>query len=391
MLLLKSLVPGLLPLVIFVGADALFGETIGLLVGIGVGIVEFAWVLIKDKKADPFVAADTILLAIAGGLSFVLHDAIFFKLKPAIIEFVLAAAMGGMLVLPPAYLKGYIGRQLRGIAIPDSAMPQMKRSLSLMLAVLAAHVALTAYAAVALSTAAWGFVSGGLLYILFGVFAVGQFASAKLKAKRLSSGASGEEMLPLIDEAGTVIGTAPRSECHKGPGKLHPVVHLQVIDGRGGMYLQKRSAIKDLLPGKWDSAVGGHVSAGEDLETALSRELREELGVTKLALESSGAAIEPILRYRWDSELESELVFSFIVTYGGPFAPDGVEVEEGRFWSLAEIGASLGKGVFTPNFEHEYGLLQAAAAAAKARVAAETALEATTTGSSATAEPKRRR
>ncbi len=132
MLLLKSLLPGLLPLVIFVGADAVFGETVGLLVGIGTGVAEFAYTLIKDRKADPFVAADTILLALAGGLSLLLRDAIFFKLKPAIIEFVLAVAMGGMLVLPPSYLKGYIGRQLRGVAIPDSAMPAMQRSLRFM-------------------------------------------------------------------------------------------------------------------------------------------------------------------------------------------------------------------------------------------------------------------
>jgi isopentenyldiphosphate isomerase/intracellular septation protein A len=362
MILLKSLLPGLLPLLIFVGADALFGETVGLIVGIGTGIVEFAYTLIRQKKADPFVAGDTILLALAGGLSLVLRDDIFFKLKPAIIEFVLAGAMGAMLALPPAYLKGYIGRQLRGISIPDSALPSMKKGLGIMLVLIVAHAGLTAYASFAMSTAAWGFVSGGLLYIVFAVYALGQFAAARLKARRAATSSGGEEMLLLVDEEGKVLGVAPRSECHKGPGKLHPVVHLQIVDGRGSMYLQKRAEDKDTQPGKWDSAVGGHVSAGEDLDTALTRELREELGVTKLSLDASGARVDPILRYRWDSDQESELVFSFIVTYGGPFAPDGKEVSEGRFWSFAEIRANLGKGLLTPNFEHEFGLIEKAAA-----------------------------
>jgi isopentenyldiphosphate isomerase/intracellular septation protein A len=382
MLLLKSLIPGLLPLVIFVGADALFGETIGLMVGVGVGVVEFVYVLIKDKKADPFVAGDTLLLALAGGLSLFLRDEIFFKIKPAVIELILALAMGAMLVLPPNYLKGYLAKQLRGIAIPDEALPAMKRNLGLMLAILAVHVGLTLYAAIALSTPAWGFISGGLLYILFAVFAVAQFASAKLRARR-ASGGSGEEMLPLIDESGKIIGSAPRSLCHSGPGRLHPVVHLQILDGKGGMYLQKRSANKDLQPGKWDSAVGGHVSAGEDLNAALARELREELGVTMLALDASGAQVEPILRYRWDSAEESELVFSFIVTFAGPFAPDGVEVDEGRFWTFADIRANIGRGVFTPNFEHEYGLIEKAASEAAAASAKAQAAPNTTTGSSA--------
>jgi isopentenyldiphosphate isomerase/intracellular septation protein A len=401
MMLLKSLVPGLLPLVIFVGADAVFGEKIGLLVGIGVGLVEFAYILRRDRKADPFVAADTILLAVAGGISFFIGNDIFFKLKPAVIEAILAAAMGALLVLPPSYLKGYVGRQLRGIAIPDAAMPAMKKSLAVMLAVLVAHVALTVYAALAMSTAAWGFISGGLLYILFAAVAISQFASARLRARRAGRGGSGEEMLPLIDESGKVLGTAPRSECHKGPGKLHPVVHLQIVDGRGGMYLQKRSAGKDIQPGMWDSAVGGHVSAGEDLDAALARELREELGVTKLAIEASGGKIEPILRYRWDSDRESELVFSFIVTYGGPFSPDVAEIDEGRFWSFSDIRANLGMGLFTPNFEHEYGLIEQAAAEAARATAGTPALAAaadagTSTGSSASegregASPRRGR
>lgn len=381
--LLKSLLPGLLPLVIFVGADALFGETVGLAVGIGTGIVEFIYTFIRQKKADPFVAADTVLLALAGGLSLVLKDEIFFKLKPALIEIILAAAMGAMLALPPSYLKGYIGRQLRGIEIPDAALPTMKKSLGVMLGIIVAHAGLTVYASFAMSTAAWGFISGGLLYIVFAVYALGQFASAKIAAKKAASAGEGEEMLPLVDDSGKVLGLAKRSECHKGPGKLHPVVHLQIVDGRGSIYLQKRAANKLVQPGKWDSAVGGHVGAGEDLDDALSRELREELGVTKLSLEAAGASIQPILRYRWESDVESELVFSFIVTYGGPFSPDGKEVEEGRFWSFSDIQANIGKGLFTPNFEHEYGLIERAAAEAARRQEQPPEVMNTSTGSSA--------
>ncbi len=362
--LLKSLLPGLVPLIVFVAADALFGEAVGLAVGLAVGVGEFLYVLAKDRKADPFVAADTLLLAVAGGLSLALRDEIFFKLKPAIVEFVLGAGMGMLLVLPPSFLKGYLGRQLRGVEIPDEAMPAMRRSLGAMLGLLLLHAGLTAYAAFALSNAAWGFISGVLLYLVFGAVALWQFLSARHQRRRAtrSPGRDGEELLPLVDEEGKVLGTAPRGECHRGPGRLHPVVRLLVFDHAGRTYLQKRAAGKLVQPGKWDAAVGGHVGAGEDLPTALARELREELGVTSMQLEAARASPEPVMRFRWDSEIESELVFTFAMRYPGPFAPDPSEVEEGRFWTREEIRAARGSGELTPLLERELAMIDEAAA-----------------------------
>ena len=34
--------------------------------------------------------------------------------------------------------------------------------------------------------------------------------------------------------------------------------------------------------------------------------------------------------------------------------PDGVEVEEGAWWSMDDIESSIGQGIFTPNFEDEF-------------------------------------
>ena len=41
---------------------------------------------------------------------------------------------------------------------------------------------------------------------------------------------------------------------------LHPVVHLHLFNSRGELYLQKRPEWKDIQPGRWDTAVGGHVA-----------------------------------------------------------------------------------------------------------------------------------
>ena len=80
------------------------------------------------------------------------------------------------------------------------------------------------------------------------------------------------ELLPLVDEEGQVVGKATRGECHSGSMLLHPVVHLHVFDPQGRLFVQHRPAWKDIQPDKWDTAVGGHIDWGENVEQALQRE-----------------------------------------------------------------------------------------------------------------------
>ena len=55
-------------------------------------------------------------------------------------------------------------------------------------------------------------------------------------------------------------------------------MHVVLLNKRGEVFLQKRSRLKDVHPGTWDTSASGHLDAGEDYETAAARELEEELG-----------------------------------------------------------------------------------------------------------------
>lgn len=159
------------------------------------------------------------------------------------------------------------------------------------------------------------------------------------------------EMLPVVDTNGTVIGQASRSWCHSGQKPLHPVVHLHIINRMGELYVQRRSMEKDLYPGRWDTAVGGHIGYGESIVEALFREAGEELGFYDF---------NPvhITSYVFESDTERELINVFAAVGNFTLHPDLFEVAEGRFWSMQEIEDHIGKSVFTPNFESEFQMVR---------------------------------
>ena len=155
-----------------------------------------------------------------------------------------------------------------------------------------------------------------------------------------------DELLPLVDENGNITGAATRGECHNGSMMMHPVVHLHVFNSKGELYLQKRPEWKDIQPGKWDTAVGGHVDLGEHVEQALFREAGEELGI-------EGFTPEALPQYVFRSACECEMVYPYKTVYDKDIRPSE-ETSGGRFWSIDEIRESLGKGILTPNFEQEF-------------------------------------
>lgn len=157
------------------------------------------------------------------------------------------------------------------------------------------------------------------------------------------------ELFPIVDVNGNIIGSATRRECHSGSMLLHPVVHLHVFRNDGAVFLQKRAMNKDIQPGKWDTAVGGHVDLGESIYIAVKREAKEELGIDV-------EAPQYICSYVFQSSIEQELVNVFCIYVDKGFSPvlSTEEIENGRFWSVDEIENVIGKGVLTPNFEQEF-------------------------------------
>lgn len=161
----------------------------------------------------------------------------------------------------------------------------------------------------------------------------------------------GVEFFPVVEPNGLVVGRSTREYCHSGAKPLHPVIHIHIIDRFSRIYLQKRSMKKDIQPGKWDTAVGGHVSYGESIVEAVYREAFEELRL----IEFNPIHIES---YLFESSVEKEMVNVFAAVGSYELTPDLDEVDEGRWWPIEEIDANIGKRVFTPNFESEFQMIR---------------------------------
>ena len=340
---LRPLLPTLLLLVAYLVADTCFGPVGGLVAAVVLGGGEFAATWIRHKRPDiPALCATLFFIAI-GTLSVAFDGTSFERVQPAVVEAATCLLLA-FFAYSKAGLDSLVPESCRGsIRVTPSGQRAMKCLLRALLVLLAAHTAFSAVSAYTLPADTHAFVSGPLLYILVALF----FLTVIVKNRLLARAAAHDEWLPVVDEQGQVVGKATRRECHAGSMLLHPVVHLHILNPRGDIYLQRRSMKKKLLPGRWDTAVGGHVDFGEKIEDALKREAREELGLERFRARFLGS-------YLWESPRERELVFPFLCGHHSPIRPVGDEVAEGRFLTRAEIEDPANSALLTPQFLHEY-------------------------------------
>ncbi len=88
-----------------------------------------------------------------------------------------------------------------------------------------------------------------------------------------------DEFIDIVTKDGKPTGkSALKSEIHT-KGYHHNTAHVWFYTPDGKILLAQRSAKKMICPSLWDVSVAGHVDAGETIETAAIREVKEEIGL----------------------------------------------------------------------------------------------------------------
>ena len=89
-----------------------------------------------------------------------------------------------------------------------------------------------------------------------------------------------DELIDILSSTGEFSGkTALKPEAHK-KGLYHQTVHVWFYTDGKKVLLQKRASVKKIFPNLWDVSVAGHIGAGEKIETAAIRKVKEEIGLT---------------------------------------------------------------------------------------------------------------
>jgi isopentenyl-diphosphate Delta-isomerase len=149
-----------------------------------------------------------------------------------------------------------------------------------------------------------------------------------------------DDLVVLLDERRRPIGTAPRASVHSTRTPLHLAFSCYAFDPGGRLLVTRRALGKKTWPGVWTNTCCGHPRPGEQPADAVTRRLREELGLAAVAVE----LVLPDFAYEatmFDGIKENEVCPVFRAAVEADPHPDPDEVAEWRWVAWDDFAAAV--------------------------------------------------
>jgi len=157
------------PLLVFFVAFKVWDIYVATGVAIAATVAQIAWMMFSRRKVEPMQWLSLALVVVFGGATILLHDATFIKWKPTILYWAFAVVLTfGQLVLRKNFVKSVIGEQLQ---MPEQGWRVMAWSWTAFFALMGA---LNLWVAYNFSESTWATFKVFGIFVLMGVFVLGQ-------------------------------------------------------------------------------------------------------------------------------------------------------------------------------------------------------------------------
>ena len=139
--------------------------------------------------------------------------------------------------------------------------------------------------------------------------------------------AATDDVVVLVSDDGSPIGTAPRQTVHDAATPLHLAFSLYLRNPDGLVLMTRRALTKVSWPGVWTNSCCGHLRPGEQATDAVARRTPDELGFAV----TDARVVLPDFRYRATDAhgvVENELCPVLVAETDATPSPNPEEVAE---------------------------------------------------------------
>ena len=167
-----------------------------------------------------------------------------------------------------------------------------------------------------------------------------------------------KDLLILVDESDEALGFKSKSECHEGNGTLHRAFSVFIFNPSGQLLIQKRSSNKELWDLHWSNSCCSHPQKHEQMELAVKRRLKEELGIE--------CPVHYLYKFTYhatykDLGSEHELCHVYVGLFDGEIKANPEEIDDWKFIKPDDLQERIrnSKEDYTPWMKIEWEMLTA--------------------------------